>query len=507
MSAPAPAGGVRRILRDVAGFATSQYVLRVGNLIKGFAVARVLGPEGNGIWQHFALIFDYAQFTHFGVQTGYTKEIGHRLGRGDEAGVDAARDTGLGGVLVAGLVVWVGLTAYAIFGDNVHPVDRWGLPILGLIVVLEQVTNTYKALMRAYSRIGVISAVSVVFATTNLVLSLALLPGLKMFGLLVAWLITRAATTWWLVHRSGAPFRPRLDPAMLRILIATGFPIFLYHVTRLALRNIDRVLVDTVLDKSDLGIYGIAVTLASLVRYGADAIGFVIYPIFLRLYGETDSPRALRDHLEKPTLFIALFVPMALGLGWLVMHLPIRWLLPEYEASIEVFRLLTVSIVFSCLTILPGFYMMAIDRQNWLVPIGAAAVAFNWFAGSALIEQGYGLPGVAAAMGAGLFLHTTTVLAISGSYAFGSFGAAVAWIARTYGPIAYVAALIAGIQWLGPRTAAAAWGDVARAGFDAGIFLLLTVPLLVAFERRSGFIREMRKQQSRSAAGPPPPSA
>jgi O-antigen/teichoic acid export membrane protein len=280
----------------------------------------------------------------------------------------------------------------------------------------------------------------------------------------------------------------------MRVLLVTGFPLWMYNLTKLALRNVDRVLVDSVLAKSDLGIYGLGVTLASLVRYSADSVGFVIYPIFLRLYGETRDPLRLRDHLEKPTAFLALLVPIALGFSYLVLHLPVLWFLPEFVASIEVFRLLVVSIVFSCLSILPGFYLMAIDRQNWLVPLGAGAVAFNYFVGLLAVRAGLGLPGVAGVAAAGLFLHCTCVLAIAGRHARGSTLAGLRWVGATYAPPAYLAAVVAAIRFGIPRTPLEAWSESARAGVEGALFLLVSVPLLVLFERRTGFIGRLRSR-------------
>jgi O-antigen/teichoic acid export membrane protein len=259
---------------------------------------------------------------------------------------------------------------------------------------------------------------------------------------------------------------------------------------------VDRVLVDSVLDRADLGIYGLAVTLSSLVRYSADSVGFVLYPIYLRLYGETRDAGRLRDHLEKPTAFLALLVSTVLGLSYLVLHLPVRWFLPEFEPSIEIFRMLTIAVVFSCLSILPGFFLMAINRQNWLVPLGLGAVAFNYFAGLAAVRNGHGLPGVAAVTAIGLGLHTTCVLALSGRHARGSSLGAARFVAETYLPVAYVAGLVVALRLLVPRSAASAWGETARASLEGAIFLLLSLPLLAYFEKRTGFIAGFRRGRS-----------
>jgi O-antigen/teichoic acid export membrane protein len=487
--------GMRAILGDVAGFASSQYLLRFTTLIKGFVVAKLLGPAGNGFWQHYSLIFEYGQHGQLGLMEGYNKRIGHMLGRRDEGGVGAARAVGLAGITagaaVAGLAFCVPIVMY---GGSVDPVDRWALPILAVLIVLEQITNCYKALVRAYGRIPLISSVQVRFAISNLVVSLAVLPWAGLVGLMVAWLITRAVTMTWFIRKSGEPFVLAWDRAVLRDLLVTGFPIWLYHLTKLALRNVDRVLVDSVLRKEDLGIYGLAVTLASLVRYGADAIGFVMYPIFLRLYGHTGDPGHLRDHLEEPSGFLAIFVPIVLGFSYLVLHLPVIWLLPDFLPSIEVFRLLTVSIVFSCLSVLPGFYLMAIDRQNLLVPLGAAAVAFNYFAGLAAIRAGWGLPGVAAAAAVGLCLHTTVVLVISGRFARGSVRAAWRWVGEIYAPLAYTSVLVVVLHaGLGP-TLLAGWSETARASTEGVLFLAVSAPLLARYEARTGFLAKLRRR-------------
>jgi O-antigen/teichoic acid export membrane protein len=499
MTEPSPPNAPNRarpsVLLDVAGFAGSQYVLRFATLVKGFVVAKLLGPEGNGLWQHFVIISEYAQYSHVGALPGLNKVLGRRVGEGDEAGAAVARNTGTGSVLATAFVLWIGLIVFVVArGDALATHDRWGLPILGGIVLLEQLNFTYQALLRAYSRIKLISTVSAVFAFANLAVSLALLPKYKVLGLLAGWAITRLATTLWMMRRSGFPFRPSLDRACVKLLLVTGLPIFFFHLTRVGLRNIDRVLVDSVLAKADLGIYGIAVTLAGLIRYVADAVGFVIYPIFLRTYGETGDPRTLERHLVRPTEFLALFVPIVLGFSWLVLHLPVLWLLPAYEPSIAIFRMLTFSMAFSCLAILPGFFLMAIDRQNWLVPMGLAVIAFDWFAGRALIERGWGLPGVAAAMGVGSFAYCAVVLVYAGGFALGSLRGAVTWLGKVLLPFAYFAVVVALIRGIVPRTPLVAWGEVPRSLLEGAVFLAVSVPLLLAFERRHGVFASLRRR-------------
>jgi O-antigen/teichoic acid export membrane protein len=491
------------VFRDAAGFATSQYVLRFSNILRGFVVARLLGPAGNGLLQHYMILFEYGISLHAGILPGLNKHLGHRLGAGDEEEVHTAQRTGLGGMVLAGVLIWIGLCIWvATSWQTLHPVDRWGLPIIGFLVVMENITNTYRALLRARGRIGPISTLSVIFAVSNLTLALMLLPGLKIYGVLLAWLVTRVATTLWFIRTSGEGFSLGLDRRALWTLLVAGLPIFAFQTTRMMLRNIDRVLVDSVLNHEDLGIYGLAVTLVGLVRYGAEAVGFVMYPIFLRQFGESRDPTRLRENLESPTEFLALTVPVMLGFLFLTLHLPILWLLPKFEATIPVFRLLSASVVFSSLSVLPGFFMMAIDRQNWLIVIGVVTVAVTYFVGRMAIAAGYGLEGVAVVTSAALALDTTVVLAISGRFAFGSLRSAMAWIARSYAAGAYVAAVLIGIVWGTPHTPLAQWTEVGRSLTQGIFFLGVMAPAILVFERRTRFLQKLKRGRKGKASPP-----
>lgn len=498
-NAPGPTG-LRPLLRDITGFAGSQYFTRVATLLKGFIVAKVLGPEGNGMWQHFVLIWDYALYSHLGALPGLNKELGHRMGAKDDERAATTRDTGVGAIFGSSLVFAAMLALYALVRANqLHPVDRIGLPILGLVVVAEQLNFTYMAILRVHGKIRTITRTTSIFAISNLVVSIALLPFLGVQALLLGWLLTRSATTIMMIREGGYPFHPRIDPLILRRLLAVGFPIFLFHLTRVALRNIDRVLVDQVLERSRLGIYGLAVTIAGLAYYAAEAVAFVLYPMFLRLYGETRDATRLRDTLVKPTEFLSIAIPAGLGLTCVLIHLPILWILPEYVECIEIVRLLSISASLSCLAILPSFYLMAIDRQNGLVPIGAAIVAFDYFVGRWAIGAGYGLPGVAATMNVGTLIYAVTVIGVAGVHAYDSARRAALWVAKTLAPGVYFGAVVFLLAWGLPKTALGNAGEMARSSVAAAIFLAVSVPVLIVYERRSGFMRSLRSR-SKSAS-------
>lgn len=503
-SSPAPSPpsspGLRHLFRDILGFAGSQYFARFATMAKGFVVAKLLGPEGNGLWQHFVLISDYALHSHLGTLPGLNKDLGHRFGEGRPEEIQRVQSTGAGAVLASAILLALAIVAFVIWrGPSLHPVDRLGLPLLGLILIVEQWNFTLQAVLRIHGKIRPISTTTSIFAIANLVLSVALLPWLGIYALLLGWLVTRCGTTWLLHRAGGVTVRPGFQWPVFRRLFAVGFPIFLFHLTRVALRNIDRVLVDQVLSKSELGIYGLAVTLASLAFYLAEAVAFVIYPVYLRVYGETKDPTRLVDQLTRPVEFLAVFLSAALGFSCLVLHLPILALLPEYAACIEIFRLLSISVGLTCLAILPGFYLMAIDRQNLLVPLGVAIVGFEYFAGRAMIDRGGGLPSIALVMSIGALVYAAIVLFISGRFATGSSAKALAWVGRSLLACAVFGGLSAGVLGAENRLTFLPAGEFARAAWGSAAYLLVVAPMLIVYERRVRFLGSF-KRRSKSAS-------
>jgi hypothetical protein len=97
-------------------------------------------------------------------------------------------------------------------------------------------------------------------------------------------------------------------------------------------------------------------------------------------------------------------------------------------------------------------------------------------------------------MGLGSALYSTAVLAYAAGLGVASRGERAAWIARVHLPVVFVSGVVAALTWAAPRTPLREASEALRAGVQGAVFLLLTVPLLVAFERRHGVLRRLRSR-------------
>jgi hypothetical protein len=190
-----------------------------------------------------------------------------------------------------------------------------------------------------------------------------------------------------------------------------------------------------------------------LVNYVSEAIAFVVYPIYLRAYGETRDATALRPHLTRPTEFLSLFLPMVLGSAACFCtcrffgSCRLRFRDRRVSFALRVGRSLVAR--HSC----PVSISWPSTGRTRSFPIGLGAALFDYFFGRWMIDQGFGLRGVAGAMALGTFLHTTCVLSLAGWHSHRSRTGVMQWIARLYAPAAYFAGIVLPLALASPQNA------------------------------------------------------
>jgi hypothetical protein len=65
---------------------------------------------------------------------------------------------------------------------------------------------------------------------------------------------------------------------------------------------------------------------------------------------------------------------------------------------------------------------------------------------------------------------------------------------KLYAPGAYFAAIVILLRWLLPRTALGESSEVVRSLVAGAIFLAVSLPWLMLYEKRTGFLRSLRNR-------------
>ena len=83
----------KKVVKDYLSVTGANVLLQPLNIIKGFVVAGVLGPENYGILKSIEIIPMLSKFGSLGFKAVANREISHALGAGDKETAQKYRDT------------------------------------------------------------------------------------------------------------------------------------------------------------------------------------------------------------------------------------------------------------------------------------------------------------------------------------------------------------------------------------------------------------------------------
>ncbi len=477
-----------KALADWSGFATSQYVARIASILRGFVVARLLGPTDYGSWVAVLVIYDLGAYIHLGILNGMTREIPFELGREEKEKAEAYRDSGYTAITVLTTLFLLVLLAVDLIGWKNHsPVTRVALPLIGIATALQIFCFVYHNIFRAYRRIGPISQAWVIQSLINVALSIGLVLVVGIYGMFLALVAANLLSLIFLRARADWRFRFRFDKALMAKLLVRGGPILAYIFAGVLLRQVDKLVIIGNLSRAELGYYGIASTIAGMLIYITSSASFTLFPEFLARFGKTGEIAALGRTLKEPTYAFSIFVPVFLGFAYLWIHIPVVHVLPKFVPGIAAMRVLVCGTLFLSIASLPSYFLITVNRTKVLLIGAAVLVVAEWGINTALARAGYGIQGIALGAALCQFLYGTTLLAFAFRLVPDDDGSLFMSLFRTYLPTLYVAAVVAFLFRFLPIDMNATLADDLKRGLLHGAILLAsTSPLWWQLQRRTG---------------------
>ncbi|MFH1277918.1 MAG: oligosaccharide flippase family protein [Candidatus Eisenbacteria bacterium] len=474
-------------LKDWSGFAGSQYVARLAMLIRGIVVARLLGPEGYGKWLALLLLYDLGAYVHLGILNGMDREIPFWLGKSDEKRAGDFRDSGYTAVMGFTTLFLVALALVDLLGwRGYSPLTRFALPMVGVAVVLQNLAFLHYNVFRAKQRIGPISLAWVIQGVANLALSIPLVIYFGVYGLLTALVLTNVLTVFFLRGRADWRFSFRRRWDEMKRLFTRGVPVLAYLFVEVLLAQADKVVIIAALSRTELGYYGIAAVVAGLLRYVTSSASFTLFPKFISRFGETGKIESLARTLREPTFAFSIFIPVFLGLVYLWIHIPVKWVLPKFIPGVTAMRILVCGTVFFSLASLPSYFLISVNRTLVVVTAGYVIVALELGLNFLLVHLGLGIRGVALGAAVCQFLYGTVLLGCALRLVPEGERSVIRSVFGTYVPTLWVAAVIALLFRFLPLRETTLGADIGMGLVRGAILLVATAPLWVHLQRKTG---------------------
>jgi O-antigen/teichoic acid export membrane protein len=432
-----------KIIRDFLGYSASAIVSQALGLIAGFWVARLLGPSDFGVWNAVSLVLVYGAYLELGALSAMGRDLPFYHGQRDvEKAIaleGAARRVTIFGALVAALFV----IAFSFLPTHSLKMAL-GLQAMAVVLILQQVYTYHRVVLRSHNYFKELSQQQVLLAIVSSGLAILFTVYFGLEGRLVAAILALAVIVLYAVRRN--PWRPvpNFNLSTAWSLIRVGLPILISGFILSLLSTIDRLMVITFLGEKQLGYFGLALLLTSVVSLIPAMASQVLYPRITHQYGSSgNNVEALRSFVLTPPVILSASLPVLIGSLYLSLPLVIAVFLPAYIPGVTAARIVIIGTFFFGILGLTDYFLVTIGKLKQYALFGCVALLLNIVLDYLFLQLGYGIEGIA--LGGTLItylFYSSIVIGYALSHYTKRFGDWVRYFARLWLPFIFMIVLL-----------------------------------------------------------------
>lgn len=400
---------LRGSVYTLGGYAASQLVRLASNLL----LSRLLSPDDFGLTRiPNVVLVGVHLLSDIGIGTAIIQSK-----RGDDPRVI---DTAFSLQALRGVYVFlaVSILGFPLAWWYGQPDYRWMMPLAGATALFDGLSAmalfTANRALR-FGRITMIELASAVAAAVTMGITAWLTGSVAslLVGGIAAGAVRLVLSHFWL---PGARFRFAWDATARKEILSFGRWVFASTALTFVSMNVDSLSLGTLVEPADLGLYSIALMLASLPREVVNQLTQrVYYPVVSRVIREHSDVAPVRDLRMK--LCMLLVVPVGCTVG---ASIPVIGFLYDerYAAAGPLMAILSVGTWFSILEMTYGAITLARGEPRFIT-YGTAAKTLLFAAAVVPVFRAFGVEGVAA-------LLSTSTLALVVALSFSARAAGVA---------------------------------------------------------------------------------
>jgi len=479
----------QRLLVQFSYVTASRYLAECLFLVRGLIVAHLLGPAIFGVWSAMRLLNGYSNLAQLGVRDGMLQHVPYADSTGDPERARLYRGVASAINLVAALVAACAASTVLVFRYPDGRTSWWVL--FACLLVLTQTFRFSQKSLNSQRKFALSSSLTLMFAVLSTVAGITGVWQAGLNGFLVAVVLSYALTIGVAVIIGPIDARPRWSPEIARELILTGFPILASTLLLTLLWSIDRLLIWLHLGGKDLGIYSIQSYFTGAILLVPAAVASVLRPHLMTVLGLRATSEELASVMEKSTLLFARTMLPVAGTACLLLHLPIRWLLPDYSAAIEPGRILVFFTFVSMLGSIPVNFLITLGHQRALLAIRSLAVIMAVLTVTYTLQRGGGYVEIALSTGLGITASSALVITASLRALAMPFHRRLRYAVWNAGLVVLLTAALALAWWVFPDRPETWQQDLVTTAGRCLVLLVVTAPLLVPA------IREIAGMRSR----------
>jgi len=400
-------------------FSISRYFSYGLLFIRGFIIAKFLGPYFFGIWGFITLVLQYFSYSTFGINYAVTVQLSTESQKEDSKN-GLISSTALLSTLLINLIIlsigviihFSGITFFSRYDFNQY------LVFILLIAGFNNLQHVLINIYRVQKKIFTIAIVEIVTATILLVSAVLFKEDQLIRTQLWAMGFTGFISLMVFISFLPFKFQLRLDSKVLKSLLTLGFPLLIYNLSFYLIMISARTIVSAFYSLEVLGFFTLANSIASATLLGLQSVAWTAYPDVLSKTTKDNDLETTRgficqiNTIYNTSCFLFIFTVIFL--------LPILIeFLPQYLSAFPIITILLMSQ--AVLSTSFGFNALAISRseQNRVAIIGFGIVLFVLIFSLCFSSFHLNFIWIALSVLLGSFLYTTLQLRL-GSKLLGS---------------------------------------------------------------------------------------
>ena len=494
----------RQILKDIFSLGSVQYISQAVSTIVALTTANIVGPEKIGIWAAISVILPFTIYSDLGVIAGAAWRIPFLRGEGRTEDLEKVRSDSFLSTTATTLLVSSAVMFYIFFlSEKKGILFLLGYICLSLMILAHQLNGYYNAVLRADYRFNIIvrSKYLSTFSSVFVLLPLCLI--YDIYGLIIGYTIAAWIPVSYFFIKGEYKYFFQLDLKNVYLIARIGIPITLVGFFNITMTNIDKILVVKYMPYNEIGYYKLAATLSGLLLLVSGSIAYVFSPHMLEKYGQSHDPRKLESLVVLPSLVIAYFMSLIIGILYIMIPSLISILLPDFYPAARTAQLLIFSLFFIAVATLSGTFLVNIEKSGHVMIAQWVTIALIFFVGPYILPRG-GLEGMALILSGTYFLYSILIIWLSLD-AMGFFRKDfLKFTVGVFSPLLYTLAVLAFLTFLSLWFKIKPDKNIIHALLLTVVFTLIFLPGPILAYNKNPRLKEMLKgvfKDGRAAQG------
>ena len=365
-------------------------------VLRSFINARFLGPHDYGFWGWLVFIISFGYFVHLGVQEIMLKDVPALQAKGREA--EAQRLIQMSftfylSMLLAGAVL-MGFLSLVLPGAT-STVQQWGWIVAGVVMIVEVLFYFEQVVARSLGYFSKIGKTLFVTNVISLFLTCLLVIPYGIAGIYWVAVLTPVFGFGFLHRYTRYPIKFVWVSERLKRMIHNGWPIVAMGLCFLAVSWVDRWIVMKYLGVVPHGFYTLGASISLMLFLFPKGLADVLEPKLHFGHSREPSGNSIKSNFLKPVLILAWLMPGFLLMGHVFLPLVVKLFLPDYLPGLMVIRILIWTSFLGGLMAMTKSSLVALGYQKQTLPVILFAIVINMSVSLWMVQQGYGVAGVA----------------------------------------------------------------------------------------------------------------